>query len=156
MPQTEECEEMNQRKYPFGEDVNYWKTGSKDPETIVDEAVKLIQDVKGKILARAYGMADGREGYMLQFQIGEDVFKVVWPVLPVRRENDQRAARRQAATFLRHDIKARCMTVKIFGARHAFFQFLMLPDGRTAGEAASPHLIEAFPQFNALPAPEQL
>ncbi len=142
------------KKLPFGEDVNYWKTGSKAPDAIVDMAVKQIQDVGGRILARAYGMTDSQEAYMLQFELSEDVFKVVWPVLRVRKPKDEQAARRQAASFLYHDIKSRCMTVKVFGARHAFFQFLLLPDGRTASEAGSPELIGTFPQLTALPAPE--
>jgi hypothetical protein len=60
------------------------------------------------------------------------------------------AAKRQAATFIFHDIKAKCMTAKVLGARPAFFQYLVLPDGRTTTEATGQELIAGLPDlFNA-------
>lgn len=82
---------------------------------------------------------------MLGFEIEDDRYKVIWPVLPSKSGNEQ-AARRQAATMLYHDIKAKCLTAKVMGARSAFFSYLMLPDGRVAAQLADPDLrAEAFP-----------
>jgi hypothetical protein len=48
---------------------------------------------------------------MLEFDLGGERYKVVWPVLPTKTGKD-RAARVQAATALYHDVKARCVTLK--------------------------------------------
>ncbi len=64
--------------------------------------------------------------------------------VPTRKGNE-RAARIQAATFIYHDVKARCVSARILGKRAAFFTYLMLPDGRTAAQAAAPELLVALP-----------
>ena len=81
---------------------------------------------------------------MLTFEIKGEHFKIIWPVLP-SRSKDEMAARRQAATLMFYDVKAKLMTAGVLGFRTAFFQYVLLPDGRTAGEVALPELAEAFP-----------
>lgn len=81
---------------------------------------------------------------MLAFRIQEQHFKVVWPVLSTHSGADM-AARRQAATLLYHDIKAKAMTASVMGIKAAFFSYLALPDGRVASELVAPELREYFP-----------
>ena len=133
---------------PYAEDVNYWKTGRSAPDVWLDRAKREIEKAGGRALGEGFGSdaTIGRSAYMLAFELGGDRFKVVWPVLPSRSE-DERAARVQAATMLYHDVKARCVSAKVRGARAAFFSYLLLPDGRTAVEASVPELADAVPEW---------
>ncbi len=113
---------------PYAEDIgHYWMTGSSSPDTWIDKAKKLIQEVDGKMIAEGYGSMGGQAAYMLAFQINEDKFKVIFPVLQSRGGRTL-AAKRQAATMLYHDIKAKCMVASVLGAKVAFFAYLLLPD----------------------------
>ena len=49
--------------------------------------------------------------------------------------------------MLYHDIKAKAVAAKVHGARAAFFQYLLLPDGRTAAQAAAPELTSLWPKL---------
>lgn len=132
-------------KLPYAEDINYWKTSQSQPESWIDKSCKLISDYGGMVYTHAFGQDDnGNSAYMIQFQVGEDRFKLVWPVLPSYKE-DEKSAKRQAATLMYHDVKAKCLTAKILGSRTAFFNYLMLPDGRTASEASFPELMQNVP-----------
>ncbi|GAI85532.1 unnamed protein product, partial [marine sediment metagenome] len=91
-----------------------------------------------------FGSVEGKAAYMMAFKIGNDSFKVVWPVLPSRTGKPS-AAKVQAATLLYHDIKAKAMTASVLGASVAFFSYMMLPDGRVASELARPELSDVFP-----------
>ena len=130
---------------PFAEDLgHYWKTGSSSPDTWLEMAKKLIREVNGEITAEGFGSIGTQAAYTLAFRIDEDKFKVVFPVLYSRVGNTI-AAKRQAATMLYHDIKAKCMVASVLGVKAAFFTYLTLPDGRTASELATPELAWAFP-----------
>lgn len=130
---------------PFAEDVgHYWQTSSSSPDQWLERAKKLIVELEGTIVAEGYGSVEEHAAYMLAFKIGGDSFKVVWPVLP-SRTGKALAAKRQAATLLYHDIKAKAMTASVLGAKVAFFSYLMLADGRTASELATPELPGVFP-----------
>lgn len=83
---------------------------------------------------------------MLEFEFGKDRFRAVWPVLPSKTKNE-RAARIQAATMLYHDVKAKCVAAKVHGVRAAFFQYAVLPDGRTAAQVAMPDLVNLYPKM---------
>jgi hypothetical protein len=135
-------------KTVYAEDVNYWKTGQSSPDTWIDRAKGEIIATGGKVLSEAYGseMLTGRSAFMLSFSFGDDVFKAVWPVLSSKTKNEK-AARIQAATMLYHDIKNSCVKVKVFGARVAFFHYLMLPDGRNASQASNEDLAQMFPKM---------
>jgi hypothetical protein len=130
---------------PYAEDVrHYWQTSASSPDVWIDRAKKIIGDLDGAILAEGFGEVSGHGAYMLAFRIKDSKFKVVWPVLPSISGKTQ-AAKRQAATMLFHDIKAKAMTASVLGADAAFFSYMMLPDGRTASELATPELSNAFP-----------
>lgn len=49
--------------------------------------------------------------------------------------------------MLYHDTKARCMAAKVLGSRAAFFNYLLLPDGRTAAQIAAPELLNLYPKM---------
>ena len=131
----------------YGEDVAYWKSSSTSPDTWTDRAKKVITQAGGTVLAEGFGQDNvGRAAYMLAFSFGEERFKIVWPVLASRAGNGK-AARIQAATCLYHDVKARAVSAKVLGFRAAYLTYWLLPDGRTASEAASPELMEAMPKL---------
>ena len=129
------------------EDLNYWQTSKSSPDTWIDRTKQQIEGISGKVLAEGYGSSDGRAAYMLAFQLGEEQFKIVWPVLP-SRTGKQRAARVQAATMLYRDVKARCVSAQVLGTRNAFFAFLMLPNGQTISQVNTGGLLDALPQLN--------
>ncbi len=134
----------------YAEDVNYWKTGQSSPDTWIDKAKAEIKAAGGRVLADAYGSDDtGRAAFMMHFTLGSEQFKLVWPVLPTRtkKEVDQRAAKVQAATMLYHDVKAKAVSAKVHGVKAAFFQYLMLPDGRTASQIATPEIAQRYPRL---------
>ena len=132
----------------YAEDINYWKSGKSSPDTWLDKAEAQIVKSGGTILGRAFGSDSmaGVETYMLAFQIADDQFKIVWPVLQSRTDNKQ-AARRQAATMIYHDIKAKCMVAEIFGMKKAFVSYLVLSDGSTVTEAATDALPLLLPKL---------
>ena len=130
---------------PYAEDIgHYWQTGSSSPDVWIEKAKRQIEEVGGTINADAYGSMGSQAAFMITFSIGNDQFKVVFPVL-VSKIGKSAAAKRQAATMLYHDIKAKCMTSSVLGTKAAFFSYLMLPDGRTASEVGSPELAQNFP-----------
>lgn len=135
----------------YAEELNYWKTGSSAPDSWVEKAQGEIRNAGGVLIGNAFGSEaqTGRAAYMIEFSFGQDRYKLVWPVLPCRVKSaaNERAARVQAATMLYHDVKARCVTAKVQGARSAFFSYLLLPDGRTAAQAASHDLARLFPRM---------
>jgi len=130
---------------PYAEDIgHYWQTGKSPPDEWMRKCRALIEAIGGKVLAEGFGAADGKAAFLFSFSFGSDTYRVVWPVLPSSTGNTL-AARRQAATLLYHDIKAKAMTASVLGNKVAFFSYLSLPDGRTASSLAVPELSEAFP-----------
>lgn len=138
-------------KPPYAEDLNYWKTGQSSPDTWVERARAEIRTAGGKpgadMIARD---GQGKAAVYLDFELQGERYRVVWPVL-LSKTGNERAAKIQAATMLYHDIKARCVAAKVLGARAAFLTFLLLPDGRTAAEAATPELQSRYPRLLAAP-----
>jgi hypothetical protein len=118
----------------------------------LDNAVKQLKDHGATDIVIAQGGQGGREVFMLQFTLRGMKHKVVWPVLPLSMhvkdtESNLNAARRQAATSLYHDVKARCVAATRYGDRFGFFQFQLLPDGRTIQECSLPELSEGLPKL---------
>lgn len=137
--------------FPDAENVNYWQTGQSSPDTWIEKAKRQVQQLGGTVEAEGFGAyGDGRAAFMLQFSIGGDQFKTVWPVLTTR-SGKERAARVQAATFLYHDIKAKALAASVLGPRAAFFPHLMLSDGRMASQLALPELEADFPKLDVRP-----
>jgi len=103
----------------------------------------------------SWGFVPGNSAFLIAFEIGGDQFKVIWPVLPTKTKKE-RAAKIQAATFLYHDIKAKCLSATILGARMAFFSYLLLSDGRMAAELSDPEMTENWPRLFAPPSQRAL
>jgi len=130
---------------PYAEEVgHYWKTSQSSPDTWLSKTSELIRKHSGEVLTEAFGTSMGRGAFMLTFKVQGETFKIIWPVLK-SKGNDEIAARRQAATLMYYDVKAKLMTASVLGFRTAFFQYVLLPDGRTAGEVSNPELTYSFP-----------
>lgn len=138
----------------YAEGVNYWKTSRTSPDTWIEKTKRQIERLGGQVLMEGFGRESttNRAAFVLAFIIGEDKFKVVWPVLPSKGGNEK-AAKIQAATMLYHNIKAKCISAAVLGARGAFFSFLMLPGGQTAMEMSTPDLVQAIPEI-FIPVPQ--
>lgn len=135
-------------KVDYAEDINYWKTGKSSPDVWLEKAKTEIKRVGG-VVAGSVIVSDeiaGKYAFMLAFSLGDDQFKMVWPVLKTKTDN-LKAARIQSATALYHEVKAACVKLKFLGARSAFFAYLMLDDGRTASEVGGNELSEILPQL---------
>lgn len=137
-------------KLPYAHEVDYWKTGSKrSPAQWIDLAIEQIRQHGGTNILNAAGDHDGREAYMLGFELAGERYKIVWLVLPTwgSSETDNRSARRQAATSLYHDVKSKCVAAKRYGDQFGFFQYRVLPNGQSINELADPDLMEAVPML---------
>jgi hypothetical protein len=136
---------MSETGLPYAESVNYWKTSSSSPDKWMERARREIEKVGGVVIAEGFGSEPqtGRAAYMLVFEIGGDQFKITWPVLPSKGGHD-RAARVQATTLIYREVKARCISAAVLGARVSFFAYLMLPDGRVVTELESPEWNEVM------------
>ncbi len=130
-------------KLPYAEDIKvYWKTSQTAPGTWIERTKGQIEKMGGKVLLEAIGTEPntGREALLMMFDVDGDRFKVIWPVLEAKKKANEKAARIQAATMMFHDIKAKCVSANVVGARAAFFSYLLLPDGRAVVEASVPEL----------------
>lgn len=137
-------------KLPNAEDLPCWKSGQSSPDAWLEKTVSEIKRAKGQIRQQMWGTdaASQREAFLILFEVAGDLFQLVWPVLPSKTGNE-RAARIQAATLMYHDVKAKCVTARVFGARSAFFQHYLLPDGRRASALEGDELLTALPSPNA-------
>lgn len=131
---------------PYAESVNYFGTSTTAPDSWIERTVKIIQGMGGVVTGHAFGgdPSTGRAAFMIAFYHGQERFRIVWPVLPVRNSKHERAAKIQAATLLYHDVKGKLIKAKIFGMKSAFFEHWLLPDGRAVVNVAAPELYEAF------------
>lgn len=138
------------RKKPAGpktaEQLPYWKTSKSDAGAWLRKAEAEVERYGGTVTLQAKGRDGDRAAFLLDFQFdagdGSPVrFRAIWPITQPKGD-DQAAAERQAATMLFHDVKSRALRVELFGFRQAFFDFLLLPDGRTAGQLAAPDLAD--------------
>lgn len=137
----------NNQGLPYAENMNYWETGSGSPDQWIEKTADQIKKLGGVVIGLGYGESMGRAAYMVHFEINGDQFRLIWPVLPTQNGKGQLSAKRQAATMIYHDTKGRCLAAQILGSRVAFFSYYLLPDGRTAGEAAAPELADYFPRL---------
>lgn len=134
---------------PYAEKLNYYKTSTVQPDTWIEKAKNQIEKSGGRVVQEGFGRESetGNAAFMLIFEIGGDHFKIVWPVLPTRDGKGELAAKKQAATFMYHDVKAKCLAATVLGARTAFFSYLLLPDGRSTAEASIPELTKGIPKL---------
>jgi len=135
---------------PFAEELSYWKTGKSGAETWLDKTEALIESVDGTVDTRIVGKSGGKEGIMFGFFIGGDAYKMMWPVLPTKRESDRGAALRQCATLIYHDTKARVNRIRIFGPRVVFADWLVLENGKTLAESSVDALPKAIQEIKLL------
>jgi hypothetical protein len=135
----------------YAEDTNYWKTSKSAPSTWIDRAKREICSIGGQILGEAFVMQNGAGAYMIAFELDDDHYKLMWNVLK-SKGGDTSAARRQAATALYHDVKAACVKAKFRGARIAFADALVTPEGKTVGELIDGDQLQSLPQMLRAPA----
>lgn len=135
-------------KKEHAEDIRCWKSGSSSPDSWIDKAAALIRKHGGEVLSQAWGhdAINHRSAFQLEFKIEQDVYKIIWPVMPTKH-GEINAAKRQAATLLFHDVESKIVTAQVFGARTAFFSWLLLPNGQTAAQISGQDLIERVPQL---------
>lgn len=130
---------------PDAEDLNYFKTSKSKPATWLEKAERIVErDLEGVVLLYAKGRYEGGYAWAMEFEVQGDRFRVVWPILP-SRANNETAAERQAATMLYHDIKQRSIRARVLGARAAYFEYFLLGDGRTAADLGRKELQEYTP-----------
>ena len=139
---------------PDAKTVNYWNTGRSDPDTWLLKTRALIEGIGGVVTGEAYGRTvwDGqvRSGYQLSFVIEEEEYRIEWPVLP-HDPSDEVTAKRQAVTYIYHDVKARCMRSLVLGPRFGFFEFLVLENNQTVGRLSNAELQESIPRITCEP-----
>ncbi len=130
----------------YSEEANFWKTSRSFPDQWVDRAKRQIETLGGKIEAEGFGMdGEKRAAFMLAFSIKGDAFKIIWPVLKSKYDDDK-AARIQAATMLYHYVKSVCLYAVVVGVKTAFFTHYLLPDGRTTSQVTSQELLDMIPK----------
>lgn len=131
---------------PYAENINYWKSGQSQPEKWLESAAQQIRKLGGEVAAHGFGrdLTTGKQAYFMAFQIEGQQYKIVQPVLESKSGNDT-AARRQAATLIYHDVKAKCLRATVVGHHRAFFNYILLPDGRTAEEATLGEVAAGIP-----------
>lgn len=137
----------DEAKLPYGDEVPYWKTGRSSPDVWVEKTKSVLFRLGVKQVDEAFGSVNGRAAFMLAFESQGEKFRVCWPVLRVRKPEDEPAARIQAATLLYHDCKAKAVAASVLGLRTAFFAHVALPDGRTMADIATPLLAAQFPKL---------
>ena len=142
--------DYSEKKMIEADRANYWRTGQRDPDTQLDRAACLIIDAGGVIKARGIGMFGGNEAVLLGYELDGESYRITWPVLIPRNEDslkDRRAARIQAATFVYHDVKSKCMAAQVLGTRAAMLPYLLTANGRTMAELSNPELEKSLPKM---------
>lgn len=138
-----------QKKKRYAEELNYFKTSKASADSWIAKAKREIMSIGGRVTGEAYlNDADtGRAAYMLAFTLEGRLYSAKWPVMPTKRgtDQDQQAAKVQAATALYHDIKARVVTCKFREVSFAFLNYQVLPNGQTVAEAADSSMVEQLP-----------
>jgi len=135
-------------KVEFSEQCNYFKTSKAAPDMWFEKTENIICEKGGEVLQSGFGNEPsvGRAAYMLRFSIKDAVYKIIWPVLP-SENGEKMAARRQAATMLFHDVKAKLIAAQVLGSRIAFFQWVELPNGQPACQLTNTQLLESVPKM---------
>jgi len=130
----------------FAESLNFWKSGKSSPDVWIERTKRQIKELGGSNIHEGFGSDGGKAAFMIGFIMQGEQFKIVWPVVPSRSKNE-RAERVQAATMLYHYVKSVALYSVIVGPRAAFFSHLLLSDGRTASQVATPELANALPKL---------
>lgn len=131
---------MPKNERTYADDLPYWKTSRSHPDTWLEKAGREIERAGGEVTLQlaVQNTARGEAAFMIGFILDGDDFRIEWPVLTPKRPADLRWARVQTATMVYHDVKARCVSARVHGARRAFCAYLILPDSdQTVGRAVS-------------------
>lgn len=134
---------MNTKKVKFAEDADYWRTGkSRTPDQWIDMAIRQLESHGAAAITNATSRAGEIVAYMIAFQLDGRPYKIVWPALKTRSTTDdaRRSAAIQAATSLYHEVKNCCVVASRYGVARGFFQYAMLPDGRSVYELSGDEL----------------
>lgn len=139
-------------KIIYAEDVgHYFKTSQSSPDTWLENTKKEIRAIGGVITGEMVGAMDGQAGIMLEFKADDTQFRILYPILPTRKESDAFAAKRQAATAMYHEVKALCVSAKFRGVKATFHSYILLPNGRIASQLTAPEIEDAIPLAYRLP-----
>jgi hypothetical protein len=128
----------------YAEDLPYWQTSKVSAETWREKAEIEIKRAGGMITSSGDVMQNAKSAVFIAFSLDSEPYRVAFPVLESKKGN-QKAAKVQAATMMYHDIKARCVALRVLGARTAFGGYRVLPDGRTDGHVSTPELAAVLP-----------
>jgi len=131
----------------YAEDLPYWKTSQSAPDKWLERIGDMIRKSGGEVLQQGFLQSNGRAAYMLMFSLGENRFKITWPVMQSKDQKSDYAAKVQAVTMMYHDVKNRLVTAMVHGFRAAFLEYFLLPDGRTLGIIAEPELLSSVPKL---------
>lgn len=137
----------------YAEDLPYWNTSKSSPDVWLNRAAKIIKKLGGEVHLSGIGTVDGRSAFIILCNIGGDNFRIAFPVVRTKSKSEL-SAKRQAATMLYHDVKARFISAEVLGTRSSFLSFLQLPDGRTASEVSNHDLLHVTGNLFALPVGE--
>ncbi|WP_338765917.1 hypothetical protein WAF17_02655 [Bernardetia sp. ABR2-2B] len=132
---------------PFAENMPYWKTSQSGVETWLDKVEKMIVEMGGQVDTRLAGKQRGREAILFEFTVQNDIYKILYPVLPTKKDKDKNAALRQCATLIYHDVKSRLNRIKIFGIRVVFSDYLVLDNGQTLSQIGNDYSIADIKQI---------
>ena len=132
----------------LAEDCNYWKSSNTAPDSWLQKTLAMVVKFGGIVLGSGYADDNetGRSAFLIRFTLEGETFRILWPVLQ-SKSGDATSARRQAATMMYHDVKAKCGASQSLGVRVAFFAWVELADGRSACELATTELIETTPEM---------
>jgi len=136
-------------KKSYAEDLPYWQTGESGDKAI-QEAKNALTRYGGRITGEGYGMREGEAAFFLQFEMQGETFRYVEPVMQSRTCNEK-AAKVQAAASLKHAIKARVNEAVRHGARRAFMDSLLLPNGQMVYQQDNATLARLFAPVTAAP-----
>lgn len=126
---------MNEKIY--ADDISYWKTSKSSADHWMEKTKKMIVAHGGTVISDLCGTINGRSAFMINFELEDDHYRITFPCLPTRR-GEELPAKIQAATLIYHEVKSRIMASLVLGNRSAFFQYILLPSGRTASEEIDP------------------
>jgi hypothetical protein len=121
----------------YADDISYWKTSKNSADHWMAKTKKMIIEHGGIVISDLCGTINGRTAFMINFELENDHYRITFPCLPTRH-GEELPAKIQAATLIYHEVKSRIMASLVLGNRSAFFQYLMLPSGRTASEEVDP------------------
>ena len=133
-------------KKVYAEDLPYFMTGKSSAESWREKAEVEIKRAGCVVTSSGDIHQNGQSAVFIGFSVDGEAFRVAFPVLESKRDN-VKAAKIQSATMMFYDIKARCVALRVLGARVAFGGYRILPDGRTDGQVSTPELAAALPKM---------